>query len=164
MKKLLIAIAVIVSLLSGCASVPMESKELTDMAKKFNPPADGHAGLYIFRPDGFGGALKKDVWIDGKCIGETAPYVFFYEEVQGDMEHNIATESEFSPNNLLIKTESGKNYFIRQYIKIGLFVGGAGLKLVGEEKGKKIVTELQMAKKGKCSQQTKDRKKAKPGQ
>ena len=30
-----------------------------------------------------GKALKKDVWIDGKCIGESAPDVFFYTEVEG---------------------------------------------------------------------------------
>jgi hypothetical protein len=43
------------------------------------------------------------------------------------------------------------NYFIRQYIKIGLFVGGAGLELVDEEEGKKDVSKLGMATKGTCS-------------
>lgn len=118
---------------------------------QFNPPSDGNAGLYIYRSGSFGGALKKDVWVDGKCIGETAPNVFFYEEVQGDEEHKISTESEFSPNDLLVETESGKQYFIRQYIRMGFFVGGAGVELVDEEKGKKAVGELKMAKKGNCS-------------
>lgn len=95
--------------------------------------------------------MKKDVWVDDKCIGETAPNVFFYEEVLGDRDHKITTESEFSPNHLIVKTESGKNYFVKQFIKIGLFVGGADLKLVDEEKGKADVTELGMAIKGNCS-------------
>ena len=42
------------------------------------------------------------------------------------------------------------NYFIRQYIKFGLFVGGAGLELVDEEEGEKEVSELDMVK-GTCS-------------
>jgi hypothetical protein len=98
-----------------------------------------------------GGALKKDIWVDGKCIGESAPYVFFYEEVEGDKSHKVSTESEFSPNDLIVKVKSGMHYFIRQYIKFGVFVGGAGLELVDEEKGKKEVSELDMATKGTCS-------------
>lgn len=151
MKKILITAVLSVSFLSGCASVPMESKEQSEMAKTFGSPSVNNAGLYIYRSGSFGGALKKDVWVDDKCIGETAPNVFFYEEVQGDEEHKISTESEFSANDLLVKTESGKNYFIRQYIKLGVFVGGAGVELVEEEKGKKEVQDLQLAKKGTCS-------------
>lgn len=151
MKNLLIAILVATSLLAGCATVPMESKEKTNMAKMFNPQSEDNAGLYIYRSGSFGGALKKDVWVDGKCIGETAPNVFFYEEVTGNQEHKISTESEFSPNDLIVKTEVGKNYFVKQYIKPGVFVGGAGLELVDEEVGKKEVQALEMAKKGSCS-------------
>ncbi len=152
MKKLLIATAVATSLLAGCASVPMESKEESNSAKKFSPPSSENSGLYIYRAGIFGAALKKDVWVDGNCIGETAPDIFFYEEVAGGKEHKISTESEFSPNDLLVKTESGKNYFVRQYIKMGAFVGGAGVELVDEAKGKEAVTKLAMAKKGTCSQ------------
>jgi len=151
MNRLLIASAVAITFLSGCASVPTESPEKENIAKEFNPPAEGNSGIYIYRAGGPGGALKKDIWIDDKCIGETAPHVFFYEEVSGDQEHKISTESEFSPNDLLVKTESGKNYFVNQYIKMGAFVGGANLEVVDEEKGKKAVSKSKMAIKGNCS-------------
>ncbi|VAW75329.1 FIG00698560: hypothetical protein [hydrothermal vent metagenome] len=151
MYKKLALIAFASSLFAGCASVPMESSEKVNLAKEFSPPPEGSSGLYIYRSGSFGGALKKDIWIDGKCIGETAPNIFFYEEVQSDKEHKISTESEFSPNDLLVQTGSGKNYFIRQYIKMGLFVGGAGLEVVDDEKGKNAVRDLKMAKKGTCS-------------
>lgn len=138
-------------LLASCATVPMESKELSDKAKEFNLPSEGHAGLYIYRAMGPGTALKKDIWVDDKCIGESAPNIFFYEEVAGEEQHKISTESEFSPNDLIFKTDSGQNYFVEQYIKMGVFVGGANLKLVDEEEGKKDVTNLKLAKKGTCS-------------
>ncbi len=144
--------AVLLSLLLvGCASVPMESSQKTSDAKQFLPPSEGKAGLYIYRYGTFGAALKKDVWLDGKCVGETARNVFFYEEVDGGVEHKISTESEFSPNDLLLKTENGKHYFIQQYIKFGAFVGGAGLKLVDEKDAKKQIEELSLATKGNCS-------------
>lgn len=149
-KKLVMVICA--SLLSvGCATVPMENAERSDKAKSFVPPSDGSAALYIYRSGIFGSALKKDVWVDGRCIGETAPNTFFHEEVKGGMEHKVSTESEFSPNDLLVRTESGRNYFVRQYIKLGVFVGGAGLELVDEEQGKADVSKLQMAIKGNCS-------------
>lgn len=140
-----------VAMLSGCASVSMESKEKSNAAKNFGPPSAGNAGVYIFRSGGLGTALKKDLWIDGKCIGESAPNVFFYEEVKGDSDHTLSTESEFSPNDLILKAVTGVNYFVRQYIKMGLFVGGADLELVPEEDGKKEVSKLELAIKGTCS-------------
>jgi hypothetical protein len=151
MFKKFILIALVSTLFVACASVPMQGVEKTAETKKFNPPGEGNSGLYIYRAGSFGGALKKDVWVDGTCIGETAPNVFFYEEVKGDKEHKISTESEFSPNDLILTTKCGMLYFIRQYIKMGVFVGGAGLELVDEEEGKKTVSNLKMATKGTCS-------------
>ncbi len=150
-------LVVVSTLFAGCSSVPMEDSKKNLEAKKFNPPSEGSSGLYIYRPSSFGGALKKDVWVNGKCIGETAPYVYFYEEVEGDKDTTISTESMYSPNDLIVNVKSGMNYFIRQYIKLGILAvgvplgGGAGLELVDEEKGKKDVGELNMATKGTCS-------------
>ena len=138
-------------LVSGCASVEMASKTDSAKAKEFNPPSQGNAGMYIYRDSFVGQALKKDVWVDGKCIGESAPDVFFYTEVEGGKNHKVDTESEFSPNSLQVIAEAGKNYFIRQFIKMGAFVGGAGLEQVSEEQGKADVAKLEMAKPGKCS-------------
>jgi hypothetical protein len=138
-------------LISGCASVEMASSEASARAKQFNPPSQGNAGVYIYRDSGLGTALKKDIWIDAICIGESAPNVFFHTEVSGGKTHTVATESEFSPNELALMFEAGKNYFIRQYIKIGLFVGGANLEQVSEEQGKQEVSKLEMAKSGTCS-------------
>ncbi|MCC1496819.1 DUF2846 domain-containing protein [Alcanivorax sp. 1008] len=151
MYKKIAAVGVVLSLFAGCASVPMESPEASAVAKTFSAPAPGTAGLYIYRAAGVGTALKKDVWVDGKCIGETAPNMFFYEEVEGDQKYKISTESEFGNNDLIVQTQSGRNYYIKQYIKMGLFVGGANLKLMSEQSGKEAISKLELAKKGVCS-------------
>ena len=123
MNVILIATAVAVSFLSGCASVPMESPEKSEMIKSFSSPSNGTSGIYIFRKDTpVGAALKKDVWIDGKCVGETAKGIFFYSEVDGDKEHTISTESEFSANDKTVRTNSGDLYFFQQYIKVGVLL------------------------------------------
>ncbi len=151
MCKQVLSIASACLFLAGCASVPMASQEASAKAKSFAGPPEGKAGLYIYRASGVGTALKKDIWVDGKCIGESAPNMFFHEEVAGNAEHKISTESEFSPNDLVLRTDAGKNYFVQQYIKMGVFVGGAGLELVNPEEGKRVVSGLELAVKGHCS-------------
>lgn len=100
--------------------------------------------MYIYRNSSFGGALKKTISIDGAIIGESAPNTYFYKELNPGV-HEVATESEFSDNKISIDTQSGMNYFVQQYIKFGAFVGGAGLKSVSEEEGKKGVLECKLA-------------------
>lgn len=151
MYKKIAVISLASTFFIGCASVPMESDEKTNKFKEYSAPTEGNAGLYIYRVSGLGAALKKDIWVNDECVGQSAQNVFFYKEVIGDSEHKVSTESEFSPNDLRIKTKSGENYFIKQYIKMGVFVGGANLKLVSPEEAKKELIKLKLAKSGECS-------------
>ncbi len=149
MWKGLAAIAVLS--LSGCASVPTASDSETNAILSMTAPAEGTAGLFVYRDSYFGAALKKDIWINGECIGESAPGTFFYHEVEGGKSYVLSTESEFSPNDLNLSVESGKFYFVRQYIKMGVFVGGAGLEPMDENAGWAAVRKLSLAEKGQCS-------------
>ncbi|MGX2973531.1 DUF2846 domain-containing protein [Ursidibacter arcticus] len=145
MKKLFSALGLTIALfLTGCAKTPLASLEQDAQAKQFNTPSKGLSGIYIYRDSILGSALKKNLYIDDKFIGESAPKVYFYKQVAAG-NHKISTESEFSNNNLSINTESGKNYFIRQYIKMGVFVGGANLEQVSEDKGKQAISSLKLA-------------------
>lgn len=150
MFKYLLSILVLTTsfLITGCVSlpsVPMDSRENDIRLKSFPTPNHGNAGVYIFRHDSWGQALTKDIYIDGKKIGTTANKVYFYKELPAGS-HTFATESEFSPNELVINLEGGLNYFIEQYIKMGLLVGGANLKQVSQEKGKEMVLRSGLAK------------------
>ncbi len=136
--------------LTGCASVNMASKEESDKAKQFSAPSAGKSGLYVYCNSFVGKALKKDIWVDGNCLGESASDVFFYTQVEGGTKHKIETESEFSPNAMELFMDAGKNYFIRQFIKLGAFVGGADLEQIPEEQGKADVAKLGLAQPGTC--------------
>ncbi|MCU7806839.1 MAG: DUF2846 domain-containing protein [Candidatus Thiodiazotropha sp. (ex Semelilucina semeliformis)] len=145
LKNTLAIITIALSLLvTGCASVPMAPKEDDSARKEFASPSQDLAGLYIFRNSMFGGALKKTVSLDGKIIGETAPNTYFYKDIQPGR-HVLSTESEFSDNILELNTKGGENYYVQQYIKMGVFVGGANLKIVSEDEGKKGVLECKLA-------------------
>ena len=131
-------------LISGCASVPMASKEADSALKQFAAPAPEKAGLYIYRDSAVGQALKKSVSLDGSLIGETANKVYFYKEIPPG-NHVLSTESEFSDNSVTFAADAGKNYFAQQYLKMGVFVGGAGIKMVDEDVGKSEVLKCALA-------------------
>ena len=78
-------------------------------------------------------------------LGETANKTYFYKTVVPGS-HTLSTESEFGNNSIVFEAVGGKNYYARQYIKMGVFVGGANLELVGEEEGRKEVLECGLAK------------------
>lgn len=143
-KKLLTPMLAVCLLLSGCATVPMASKEEDAKLKTFQKPSENKSGIYVYRNSFVGQALKKNIYINGVLIGESANKVFFFKEVEPG-EVMLSTESEFSENNLTVKTEGGKNYFFEQYIKMGVFVGGAGLKAVSDTEGMKNVQECELA-------------------
>lgn len=136
--------AILLLFLSGCATVPMASAERDLSRKSFKKPPSNVSGLYVYRDSHFGAALKKKIYVDGKEIGETAPKTYFYKDILPGT-RKIATESEFGKNVLTLNAESGKNYFVRQYIKMGLFVGGSNLSLVSEDVGKKGVLACKLA-------------------
>ena len=138
------ALVIGIAFLTGCASVPMASKEQDAVSKTFPQPASDKAGLYVFRNNFMGKALKKAVSIDGVLIGRTANKTYFYKSITPG-KHTLSTESEFGDNSVAFQAEGGKNYYARQYIKMGVFVGGAGIEMVSEDEGKREVLECELA-------------------
>ena len=106
-----------IALVAGCASVPEASPEMDQAAKAFAAPRD-KAGVYIYRNETMGAAIKLHVLMDGKYLGETASKTYFYEEVA-----------------------PGAHYYIWQEIKVGLFQPRNELKQVDEATGRAGVTE-----------------------
>ena len=145
MKKIILFISLVLLVnLTGCASVPMAPTAEDQLRKQFSVPSEGKAGLYVFRDSSFGTALTKMVLIDEHLIGATAINTYFYREISPG-QHKLSTQSEFGNNDLSISANPGINYYVRQYIKMGVFVGGANLEQVTEEEGKKAVLDCNLA-------------------
>ncbi len=146
MRKVISGILIISSviLLSGCASVKMASKEEDTALKKFTLPPSDKAGLYIFRNSFLGQAVSREIYVDSVFIGKTANGVYFYLEISPGT-HTISTESEFGENSVMLEVEGGKNYFAEQYIKMGIFSGGAGIEMVDESVGMQQVLDCELA-------------------
>ena len=132
--------------LTGCASVDLEaSPEDEVVAKQFTLPTDNTTNIYIYRDSIFGAALGKNVYIDGRYLGQTGPKTFYKDNVEPGI-HVISTESEFSENHILLNTKPNTNRYVKQYIKLGVFVGGANLTEVNPEKAKPVIETLTLGK------------------
>jgi len=143
MYKLASLFLMVVVLVSGCASVPMEDPKKSASLKKFSTKSD-KAGLCIYINEAFGGAILMDLKIDGKLQGQTAPYTFFYKEVEPG-KHSVTSVAE-NTDSVIIDAIAGKLYYIWQEVKMGLMMARSKLNIMPENEGKKGVLETALAK------------------
>lgn len=141
LKRILVCIAIVVGC-TGCATVPMGDVKRDQELKAFTVPPD-KSGIYIYRNESMGGAVKMDVEVDGTPIGQTAAKTYLYKEVTPG-KHTVTSKSE-NTHSIEIETVSGKLYYIWQEVKIGILYARTKLHLVADDKGQKGVSETKLA-------------------
>lgn len=134
MTKTVWIVALLTLLLSGCTSVPLGSPDVDAQLKTFSAPSEGHSGIYVYRNSFLAPTFGRFLVLDGFYLGKTKKKIYFYKEVKAG-KHVLTTESEFENESIEFVTESGKNYFFEQYIKIGVFTPSAGVRSVPGSKG-----------------------------
>ena len=141
MKKIIL-LSVILSSLVGCVSVPMGDAKQDTALKTFKAPAD-KAGMYIYRNESMGGAVKMDVAIDGKPIGQTAAKTYLYKELSPG-KHTVTSSAE-NTDSVEIDAKPGTLSYVWQEVKMGVLYARTQLHLVSEAEGKKGVLESSLA-------------------
>lgn len=139
---------------SGCTSVPLEDSDTSDYYAAVPAPDPGKAGVYIIRDTLFAAAYKRDVGIDGKCLGRTSYNTFVYTQVDGGQDHILASyTSYYYPFFLKVHMEPGKNYFFRHYmVSLGTKASwSSALNPISEEEGRDALKSVSMVKNGNCS-------------
>lgn len=143
MKKLIsLTFVAALLVLSGCASVPMGDKKQDAALKNFTAKPDV-AGVYIYRNETIGAAVRMDVEVDGKPLGQTAAKTYFYTEVAPG-KHTVTSKAE-NTDRLELDAQAGKLYYIWQEVKMGIMFARTKLHLVGDAEGKTGVIETQLA-------------------
>jgi len=90
-----------------------------------------------------GAAIRMDVEVDGKPIGQSAAKTYFYTELPPG-KHTVTSKAE-NTDSIEIDTIAGKLYYIWQEVKMGFLYARTKLQLVSEEEGKKGVLESDLA-------------------
>jgi hypothetical protein len=141
MKKIIVIGALSFGIV-GCASVPMGDPQQDAALKTFHVPAN-QAGIYVYRTESIGGAVKMDVAVDGAPIGQTAAKTFLYKEVAPG-KHEITSKAE-NTDALEIDAKPGTLTYVWQEVKMGFMFARNKLHLMSETEGKSGVMETQLA-------------------
>lgn len=141
-KKLLAVLALVpIVLAAGCASVPMESADKDTAAKSF-AVAPGKANIYVYRNETYGAAIKMPVVLNGRLVGDTASKTYFKLEVAPGA-HTILSKTE-NDSTVNLQAVAGRNYYLWQEVKMGLFAARSDLRQVDETVGKAGVMECNL--------------------
>jgi hypothetical protein len=122
-----------------CASVPMAGANDDAKAKSFVAPTDGGANLYVYRNENFGAAIKMPLLLDNMAIGDTAAHTYAFRQVTPG-KHLLVSKTE-KDVSLEIDAEAGKNYFVWQEVKMGMWAARSALHLVDEKTGEEAVKD-----------------------
>ena len=133
--------AIMILLLTGCASVPMAPLDQDAQAKQFLP-VPKMAALYIYRNETFGAAIPMTVTVNGKALGQTASKTYFRLNVIPG-KYTIESHAE-SISNLPLSVEAEKLYFVWQEVKMGVWMARSMLQSVDEKTGRSGVMESQL--------------------
>lgn len=126
--------------LSGCATIPRLSKELDTAAKTFETTTD-KANIYIVRDEFIGAAVGMPLDINGKLLGKTSALTYILATVTPGTQ-NIISHAE-NDSTLSLDVEPGKNYFVWQEVKMGLFMARTKLHSISETEGKAKVLKCE---------------------
>ena len=142
LKRCLVVAALLGSLImSGCASVPMASPERDTSAKAFKVKPD-RANIYVYRNETLGAAIKMPVALNGKLVGDTAANTYMLLEVSPGR-HTLVSKTE-NDSTLVVNAAAGRNYFVWQEVKMGMWAARSNLQQVDETTGKAAVQECKL--------------------
>jgi hypothetical protein len=116
----------------------MASVEADSSAKQFVPRTN-YSNIYLYRSEVFGSAVAMTVSLDGKVMGRTGPQTYFLWEVAPG-KHEIASHTE-NTAKITIDAKEGRNHYVWQEVKMGMWQPGSQLQEVNEEEGRKRVLE-----------------------
>jgi hypothetical protein len=121
------AFVAMVTLLSGCGTVPLAPPE-TDALSKLMQPVPGKAVVYLFRNETYSAPWTIKVTMDGKDMGQTGAETYFRWILEPG-EHIVLSHTE-NVASLVLNAEAGRIYYVWQDIQMGLFQPRSRLTLV----------------------------------
>jgi len=114
-----------------------------DAALKTFVIAKDKAGVYIYRNESMGAAIKMNVELDGQSIGQTAANTYLYKEVSPG-KHTFTSKTE-NDSSIEVDAKPGTLLYIWQEVKMGLISARSKLHLVDQAQGQKGVLETRLA-------------------
>lgn len=140
-RLITLLLVTLTALMVGCASVPMAPAERDTAAKTFAVKPD-KANIYVYRNETIGSAIKMPLALNGKLVADTGAMTYLVLEVPPGT-HTILSKTE-NDSTVTINAAAGRNYFVWQEVKMGMFAARSALQQVDEAKGKAGVAECKL--------------------
>lgn len=132
------ATVAVAAAVGGCASVPMGDPQ-EDRALKTFAVAPDRAGIFVYRNELAGAAVRMDVRLDGVPLGQTAARTYLYREVAPGR-HRVVSIAE-NTATLDLDVEAGTQAFVWQEVTFGAFSARSRLQRVDEAQGRQGVQQ-----------------------
>lgn len=114
--KIAAILAVLLSVLAGCASTPQASSQRDAEAKQFRShPAT--SAIYVYRTDRPIDESDTDLYVDGRLIGATLALSFFRVDVNPGM--HVLNGMGPDQGSLKLETRPGQVYFVELQVVSG---------------------------------------------
>ena len=105
---------------------------------------DGKATVYIIRNSSIGSLIKMSVECNGMKIGSTKAKQYVYTVVDPGS-YTFVSKTPENSGSLNLTLESGKTYYIKQQVKMGIVVARTGLELMNDLEGKKALNDCKLS-------------------
>ena len=119
----------------------MASQERDTTAKTFTVKPN-RANIYVYRNETIGAAIKMPIVLNGKLVADTGSKTYLLLEVPPG-NHTIVSKTE-NDSTLTVSAIAGRNYFIWQEVKMGLFAARSALQQVDDATGKAGIAECKL--------------------
>lgn len=123
--------------LFGCSSLPEQNPNdpVIVQAKSFAPAPEGKGYVYLYRDNWLNRMHAMEVYLQDKKPADIYNKSFFLLRLDAGKTYTLASESEFGNNELEIKVESGKTYYVRHNPRFGVILPQSYLELISDPKG-----------------------------
>jgi hypothetical protein len=130
-------IVILSLILVGCSSVSKTSTQDDAKAKKFKLADTKKAGLYVFRDEYLGGAIKMDIYLNNKYFGSTQYKSYLFKELKPGM-YNIRGEAE-NTTSIDVRLKPGEIYYVWQEVRMGVLTARNRIQKVDKNRGQQGV-------------------------
>ena len=135
-------LATVVSMFSGCASVPMAPATADQAAKQFAKLPD-KANIFIYRNENMGALIKMGLYLNDAPIAQTAANTYVNLQLEPGT-YKIRSHAE-NNSEVTLEAKAGEVYFLWQEVKMGFGSARSNLQVVNAETGRKAVNECSLA-------------------
>jgi len=126
----------VISLLGGCASVPMAPATLDHAAKQFAKLPD-KGNVFIYRDESMGAAIKMGIYLNEAPVAQTAAKTYINLQLAPG-QYKIRSHAE-NNSEVVLDVKAGEVYFLWQEVKMGFGSARCKLQVVDAETGMRAV-------------------------